>query len=395
MRLTKLLQLIAAMTVTIVSLQSCTDNRKTNNASNERITVELTPDPEAEIKLSDYFLPEYETIILKGNLIGWIKSVAKTDSLIIVEGNGENGLLHTFDKDGNYIRPLLQKGQGPDEVKGLSTIKIRYNKVFALVNYGNELWSIDPYSGKVEDKLQIPDIALYPEDFAFIGNDIVFYKHNTNLALPDEQHNLYVYDPTLDSIKARYGSIDAEACEYISFSRNGSIDNLDDTTVYFMNAFQQGVDQLDINGLHRKVEFAENAFTFPDAKLHGPNTFMGFIEYCKSCDYIWGHVEIFPTGNLILSRFIHKENPYFNIIDLNANKSQSALKMHDDIVTGSTFDLSKDSWGNIAGTTDREVYFIYPAELLVNENMESAKTTSPFSGMSAEDNDAIIILRER
>lgn len=381
------------LVLTIV-LTCCKNDKPSDSTENHAIEVEVTP-MSKPIRLSDYFRHDFDVIRLNGDVIGYIYIFFETDSLYILHGRATKGLVLTFDKNGNFIRSLLTRGQGADEVIDISSVKLIDNKLYALVNLGRELWTIDPYNGQITDKFEIPEEIRYPKDFNIVGNNIVFYKSMTNLALDNEQYKLYVYNMTDKSVVRRYLPIDKVSCEYISFSPNGNIVADKDGSLLFMEVFQNGIMRLDsLGNANSYISFVPNKYTFPDSKLHGNNTFEGFINYCKASDYIWAHVSINKLPDLILSYFIFQEETYLNIINTVTASSQSSTTIIDDLVSDTKTEVSE--WGKIIGTRDNNLYVSYPYMLF--ENYKKGFSTAYddiFSTMNPDSNDLIIVFHEK
>lgn len=358
-------------------------------------SVELIPDGNATVKLSDYFRDDYSVIELKGAALSYVLSVIKLDSVIVVQANSDEGLLLAFDAEGNYIKPLIRRGQGPDEVMHLGAVKSRGSHIYALVNGGRELWQIDPMTGAVVDKMKVPDELCYPDNFNFIGSNIVFYKDLVNQAIPGTQYHVSVYDPVGKRVVAQHYPIDAELSQYIILSSNGSLEYESDTTLLYMRSFMPGIDHVGIDSVKPYISFTENRYTFPAEKLHGNYTFMDFVNYCRECDYLWMHNNINAGRNIIMSTFDYQGNRYTNFINLGDRSSQSALTVFDDIVTGCTYDLTEDEWGHIVGTDGDCFLFHYPAELFSDMTLPEALEIEQFTTAGNSTNEIILILREK
>ena len=381
--------------ISFILMASCNDRKELNQDAPNQLLVELIPDKHTTVKLSEYFKDNYEVIQLKGIVVGNIRHLFYIDSLVILDGRSTEGLLLTFDKDGNYKRTLLRKGQGPREVITLETVKKHNGKVFALVNFGREIWEINPENGDLENKIKMPEEILYPEDFGFIGENIVLFKSNRNLGIEIPQYHLYTYNPLTKKVTGRYYEIDPESSEYISFSINGNIVNDSDSTALYFKSFKQSIDQITQNGLTPYLSFKQNEYSFPEDKLHGKNTFEGFINYCKGSKYIWGHNTISAGNNIIISRFIYDDKVFTNFINKKDTTSQSTLRVIDDIVTGKTYALSDDPWGNVVCTEDHKFYFVYPSGLFQSMQKKEALNNDLFTSANYDTNDLIIILHEK
>lgn len=386
---------IVTVLLSLLLIVSCNDRKDLIQYTPDQSLVELIPDKNTTVKLSEYFKENYEVIQLKGVVVGNIRHLFYIDSLIILDGRSTEGLLLTFDKDGNYKRALLRKGQGPGEVISLETVKKNNDKVFALVNLGREIWEINPENGDIENKIKIPEEILYPEDFGFTGENIVTFKSNRNLGIKIPQYHLYTFNPSTGKVTGRYYEIDPESSEYISFSINGSIVNNSDSTALYFKSFKQSIDQVTQNGLTPYLSFKQNEYSFPEDRLHGKNTFEGFINYCKGSKYIWGHNTISAGNNIIISRFIYDDKVFTNFINKNDKTSQSTLRVIDNIVTGKIYELSDDSWGNVAWTEDHKFYFVYPSDLFHNMQKKEALNNDLFTSVNYDTNDLIIILHEK
>lgn len=351
-------------------MAGCGSGENKGDGGNITIGVELSPDEDAVVRLSDYFQDDFSQIELKGTAIMYICSVARLDSLVVVHAVSSDGLLLAYDLDGNFIKPLLLKGQGPDEVMNLNMFRVRNGRIYALVNLGRELWQIDPADGSVRDKMNVPDELYSIDNFNFIGDDIVFYKDLASGAIDDTQYHLSMYRQSVDSVVSRHFPIDAEASQYISFSSNGSLEYESDSTLLYMRSFMTGINRIGSGGVAPYITFAENKYTFPDARLHGSNTFMDFINYCKGSDYIWAHNNINAGRNVIISRFEYHGDRYLNFINIADRLSQSTLRVHDDIVGDCTYNLTEDEWGHVVGTDGDCFLFHYPGDdTLTNERI--------------------------
>lgn len=394
MRRIALCGVVGAVAGIMLFAGACSSGDKNDSVSMSK-AVELIPDADTTLTLSDYFCDDYSVIELKGATLSYVHSVIKLDSIIVVKADCHDGLLLAFDAAGNYIKPLIRRGQGPDEVMHLGAVKARGGHIYALVNGGRELWQIDPMSGTVTDKMKVPDELCYPDNFNFIGDNIVFYKDLMNQANSDIQYHLAVYDPADGHIVAQHYPIDTEASQYIILSSNGSLEYESDTTLLYMRSFMPGVDRIGLDSVKPYIRFTENKYTFPHEKLHGNYTFMDFVNYCRECDYIWMHNNINVGRNIIMSTFDYHGNRYTNFINIGDCSSQSALSVHDDIVTGGTYDLTEDEWGHVVGTHGDCFLIHYPVELFSDMTRPEALENEQFTTADCSTNEIIIILREK
>lgn len=381
-----------AVGIILTFLVSCKDKAPNYEIFRESdIEINLTP-MSSPLKLSDFLSSEYRVVSLSGDVIGFIYDFYECDSLYILHGRASKGLVLSFDKNGNYIKSLLTRGQGADEVLNVVSIKLVEGCLYALVNTGRELWSIDPYTGIISDKFIIPDEIRYPSDFDIIGDKIIFYKSMANLALPGEQYKLYVYDKTNETIVNKYLPIDKVSSEYISFNPSGNLTKGSDGTLLFMEAFQNGVLRIDSLGtISPFVAFKHNEFTFPDEMLHEDNTFERFINYCENSDYIWAQTTIQSLPNLLISSFIYQQEPYLNFIATDRSKSYSSAIIFDDLLTDTKTKFS--DWAHIIGAHNGNLYVAYPYSLL--SNCRENPDCEFINAMNDDSNDLIVVFNEK
>ena len=135
---------LTAVLVTVVSCRTVGDNGGYN-----AVEIAVTP-TEGVLKMSSLY-DGYEMIVPEGIVISGIADVAVSDSMIIVLGNTDSGLVSVFDRNGRYERSFLMRGRGPEEMTDVTAMS--YNKadgtVDVLGNYGMDVYRFDPATGNM------------------------------------------------------------------------------------------------------------------------------------------------------------------------------------------------------------------------------------------------------
>ena len=106
---------IITSTALCIILASC--HTTSDNSGSAAIEIAVTP-TEGVLRMSSLY-DGYEMIVPEGIVISGIADVAVTDSMLIVLGNTDSGLVSVFDRSGRYERSFLMRGRGPAGKHGL------------------------------------------------------------------------------------------------------------------------------------------------------------------------------------------------------------------------------------------------------------------------------------
>ena len=383
----------AGISLLFAAISSCGTSDTSHPAAD--FAINLTPG-DSSLTLSDYFAADYDIIKLDGATVGYISDLIVTDSAIYVTSISQEGLLLQFDSEGQFIKTLLTKGQGPDEVLNLQRVRSDGDYLYCLCDFGKVIKRYSTKESAFDSTFTVPAEILYPDDFIKVGDNLVFFKSKCDLENDSTQYHLYVYDTAGESVKERYSEIDREASEYISVSPPANFCPDTDGGALFIKAFADGIIRIDSKGnIADYITFKTNEYTFPEEKLHGKNTFMQFIEYCMESDYMWAFNRIRTDGSTAFFGFQYKNNPYLAFLDRDSGVVATSSIVNDDIFAGSGIPVSE--WGTIVCADRGRVFVSYPFSAIEQARASSGKLQrNPLvSALTADDNELIVAFHTR
>ena len=369
--------------------------------------LEIIPEDETLV-LSD-LVDGYELIEPKGELLANMESILAYDSTLIVCATSvDNGLVHQFDTKGNFIRTILEKGEGPDEAVSIRTLKMQGDDLYLLVNTGLKLMRYSLKEGKVVESFSMPDEIHAICDFEVLGSGkYVFYKEHPQIQ--GDEYKLYVYDRTKNQIEQRWLPMHKQAWEdYLWFGQKRCLYSLKGR-YYFYEVFQKGIYEIGADGLEGYISFKDNSYTIPNEELYGSSypTVNGFSEYCQQSGYVWFHSSLFEGGHFILSSFMcHNMTLYWNVIDKRAWTSRSYTKIKDDVLLDAEMPLREYMYQK--GVQEDVRYFRLPYDLLqkvmeqkeANGELDAYAKAHPdvmalYETMNEDTNDLIVVFHEK
>ena len=287
MKIRKFMILTAAL-VTVVSCCTVGDN-----GGYAAVEIAVTP-AEGVLKMSSLY-DGYEMIVPEGIVISGIADVAVTDSMIIVLGNTDSGLVSVFDRNGRYERSFLMRGRGPGEMTDVTAMS--YNKadgtVDVLGNYGMDVYRFDPATGNMTGSFSLKGSEMTcARDLLPLGDGrYLFYK---DLPYIDEpEYEVYLYNPASVEFEGRWLPLDKEFADAVGFAQANNLSE-HNGRYFFYSAFLDGVYEFTGDTLVQYIRYADNGYNFTEQtkeKVFSPDL-MEFVENCKKCGRIWGNVDL-------------------------------------------------------------------------------------------------------
>ncbi len=331
--------------ISLLFVFSCTNRSVEDyNFASADIKTEIIPQSN-ELVLSDYF-SNSEIIMFTGCVISGIQQVLPyNDSFIIggkikISNTETSDLVAIFDRNGEYLRTLVRRGNGPNEMLNIRSMRIYEGILEVLGNYGGVLNKYDINSGEIVESINLQNTEIvYAADFCKIeSGKYLFYK---NLSHSDsDEYKLYVFS-TSQGIIDRYLPLDKKLAEITSFAQKNNLSQWG-TDIYMFEVFAKGLYKYSSNDLNPYIGFNINNYTITDDIYNSKHKdLISLVESCKESGYIWAHMDAFVDSNkYIISDFMHGTHKYLNVIDLNTYNSKSYNKIKDDLMLNITYDIT-------------------------------------------------------
>ena len=194
---------------------SCLDSKKSNSESNndKLLVFDLDKAPIKDSIYASSFISSVTPIVLEtidNNLIGFLSAMQVTDSCICIldDGPDSSGCLFVFNKQGNFLREIGKKGQGPGEYIGIHD--------FTIDEKNDQIFLVDDDSEKIRVYQFSTGKFLRNIDFK---DDNVVYRHiqyNNNKLFVDFTYYgktkagpmVYVLDETTGDIESKCLDVD-------------------------------------------------------------------------------------------------------------------------------------------------------------------------------------------
>lgn len=244
-------------------LFSCTNTHTDKMGHIEFGNIKASPEKE-KIIMEDLKV-SIKPIRLETNddcLLGNITQLADIDFLWIVADRQ----VYKFDKDGNFIEKIGQKGQGPTEYIAPQKIQIDAKKknVYVMDYFGRKVVTYD-YDGNFLKSLPLPED--YSLNNMFLNNSNLYYLSNNNSVKPD----LLSCNTTtgkIDTISYRERTMGQEA-----FAGNTYMYNIKGNT-YLYHYFNDTIYSFKNNQLTPAyfLDLGNNMFTFKQLTVIGDET---------------------------------------------------------------------------------------------------------------------------
>ena len=112
------------------------------------------------------------------------------------------------------------------------------------------------------------------------------------------------------------------------------------------------------------VSFAENRYSLPESVLE--RHYGGLYDLVKTLEssrYIWAHINVFQTGNVLFSTYTCNNRYYTCVMELDKGTSRSYPVIYDDMVWGTVTDDVRSTWTLIDTEGPWVVYVMEPIVL--------------------------------
>ena len=148
--------------------------------SEEGSTLEIPLKPaEGIIRMSTLY-EGYRTVVPDGMLISGIIDVAVADSILVVLGETDSGLVSIYGLEGDYRRSFLTRGRGPGEMTDIMAMAcdMSAGTVDVLGNFGMDIYSFDIQTGRLKNSFSIGESEIrYAKDLLPAGDGrYLFHK---------------------------------------------------------------------------------------------------------------------------------------------------------------------------------------------------------------------------
>lgn len=336
--------------------------------SEEGSTLEIPLKPaEGIIRMSTLY-EGYRTVVPDGMLISGIIDVAVADSILVVLGETDSGLVSIYGLEGDYRRSFLTRGRGPGEMTDIMAMAcdMSAGTVDVLGNFGMDIYSFDIQTGRLKNSFSIGESEIrYAKDLLPAGDGrYLFYKDLSYIDGPE--YEVYLYNPSTGEVEGRWLPLDKDFAEAASFSQANNLFEYGGRR-FFYSAFSDGIYEFTGDTLVQYVRFADNGYSFtPEMKKRPwPQDLMEFVEACQKSGRIWGHVDLFMIGDRTMSVYNYgKDSRYAAVMDLEKGTSVSYSMLEDDMVWG----IGSDSFFSpyYLRYTDGEyaVYLVEPFDII-------------------------------
>lgn len=363
---------LTAVLVTIVSCRTVGDND-----GYAAVEIAVTP-TEGVLKMSSLY-DGYEMIVPEGIVISGIADVAVTDSMIIVLGNTDSGLVSVFDRNGRYERSFLMRGRGPEEMTDVTAMS--YNKAYGTVdvlgNYGMDVYRFDPATGNMTGSFSLKGSEMTcARDLLPLGDGrYLFYKDLPYIDRPE--YEVYLYNPTSGEFEGKWLLLDKAFADAVGFAQANNLSE-HNGRYFFYSAFLDGVYEFTGDTLVQYIRYADNGYNFTEQtkeKVFSPDL-MEFVENCKKCGRIWGNVDLYMIGDKTVSVYNFKDDDrYALVMEPGKAISTSYSLLEDDMVWGITSDSFFSPYYLRYTDEQYAVYLIEPFDVM--EKSENCPTDNP------------------
>lgn len=365
---------IITATVLCIILASC---HTAGDNSGSAVEIAVTP-AEGVLRMSSLY-DSYEIIVPEGIVISGIADVAVTDSMLIVLGNTDSGLVSVFDRSGRYERSFLTRGRGPGEMTDVTAMS--YNSaegtVDVLGNYGMDVYRFNPATGDMTGSFSIKGSEMTcARDLLPTGDGrYLFYKDLPYTEAPE--YEVYLYNPESGKFEGRWLPLDKEFADAVGFAQTNNLAGYDGR-YFFYSAFLDGVYEFTGDTLVQYIRYADNGYNFSEQtkeKVFSPDL-MEFVENCKDCGRIWGNVDLYMLGDRTLSVYNYGDGDrYALIMEPGKAVSTSYNVFEDDMVWGITSDSFFSPYYLRYTDTQHAVYLVEPFDIM--EKAENCPTDDP------------------
>lgn len=366
---------IITATALCIILASC--HTAGDNSGSAAIEIAVTP-TEGVLRMSSLY-DGYEMIVPEGIVISGIADVAVTDSMLIVLGNTDSGLVSVFDRSGRYERSFLMRGRGPQEMTDVTAMA--YNSVDGTVdvlgNYGMDVYRFDPATGEMTGSFSIEGSEMTcARDLLPTGDGrYLFYK---DLPYIDEpEYEVYLYNPASGEFEGKWLPMDKEFADAVGFAQANNLFEYGGR-YFFYSAFLDGVYEFTGDTLVQYIRYADNGFNFTEQTkktVFSPDL-MEFVENCKKSGRMWGNVDMYMIGGRTLSVYNYGDGDrYALVMEPEKTRSTSYNLFEDDMVWGITSDSFFSPYYLRYTDGQYAVYLVEPFDVM--EKAENCPTDDP------------------
>ena len=390
MRILRLLLIAATIVIT-----SCKDK---NNGTVESIAI--VPE-EGTLNASSLF-DGYEIIVPEGVLISGIADIAVSDSMLVILGETDHGMINIFDRRGRHINSFLKRGRGPEEMTDVTAMS--YNRkdgtLDVLGNYGMTVYTFELPSGRMlkSFSLENSEIMCARDILSLGGGKYLFYKDLSYVDGPE--YEVYLYNSETSGIEGKWIPLYKEFAEVAGFAQSNNLFEYNGK-YYFYSAFSDGLYRLSSDGLIPYRLFEDNRYNFSQEmkSKNVPQDLMAFVEFCQNSGKIWGHVDLYMIGDKTRSIYNYGKDRYAVVMDTETNTSTSYTSYYDDMVWGIETESFFTPFYLRYTDSDCAVFLVEPSDIV--EAAESQPTQAPeflanrktVSALPYEANQMILLMR--
>ena len=301
-------------------------------------TIIIEPQSET-LKLSAVF-KSHELIVFKGILIGDIIDFIETKDYYILQTINETSDLLLFDKNGDYIQPLVNKGRANNEA--LNIIDVNYcnktNSLSVLADYGMKIFEYSLDTKEITATIKTPKSILVAKSAIKLDDDRFIYYKDLSYC-DDQEYKLYVYNFKQDTIENQFLPLNKATAEYVSFGQKNNLYEKDGE-IHFYEAFDDNIYKVNKDSLSTHIIFDKKELGISNEDLNrGYKGFDEFLNFCLDGGYIYAHTNCIQYQDKIFSWYRVGDQSYCNIADIATQKSQSYTTINDDLISNTTLKL--------------------------------------------------------
>lgn len=242
-------QKVVLLIVSVLLLYSCKEDKSTKEIISEAKVHEIKLSNSKILKTSfANYIKDFTYLELKTNSETYISEICNVqvfkNDFYVLDQKRSN--LYVFDKNGNFMRKIGQRGNGPGEYKDISDFVINTEKetISILSNYSIKIFEYDLKGNFIKD---IPFSTFFPKQMNLINNTYyALYTDNSN----DSFKDLAYVDLSGNIVKEDFAY--PEDIFDMGFAFTGGISKIGDRFLYAQSSSPK-IYEIDNNLNHKAV----------------------------------------------------------------------------------------------------------------------------------------------
>lgn len=320
------------------------------------------------------------------NLVGVIGKVSFSDSLIFL---GSNKAIFLFHSNGQFIRKIDMRGDGPSEYTRLSDFDIDYEeKEIIVFDKGKKQLLFYDFQGNYIRKISLDIWAIKLKKISegqhmlFSGNELSDKKNSSKFTIVTEK-----------GVAQRFHEIDKNKSKYLHVMNNQFFYE-NNSELFFYELFNDTVYLFDRkSGFIPKYYFSFDNKNIPYSFFERPYAnIMEFFQEYRKTDYAYGISTFMETNQKILLVYYVGGKPCYMIYD-KTSKNANTFRLLEDNISFAGIELPNiDDDFRFWTYKGKLIYFLQPSWILDRHDHIQSDQLRRISGeISFDDNPVMVI----